>query len=135
MPLDAPPPMPPPPTAGEPMAPPSNVDALGDLASGGTIAPDDRLENMRMIGEIVMKILQTSQAMGDQATAQAMGKVIADLTDAGQGLMQGLMAGPMASNGLGAPPPPGGPASMRPPMLSPVSQPPTPMQRPPGPGF
>lgn len=127
MPIDAPPPMgPPPPSAGGPPPPdPTQVGALSDMAGmGAGGGPMDMVTTLRMAAEFLSKAAQQAQAQGDMPTATQLAQALNSVTTVAQTLLQGQLAGPMAGNGMGAPPPPGpAPASM-PGMSSPNQGPP-----------
>src|SRR5262245_24693520 len=107
MPLDAPPPLPPPRMAGPPgppgpppamgpePAPLSNAEALGPLAAGA--APGmDIVGNLRMAGDLIAQTAQMAQMMGDQATTMQLAQILDQITQLGMQQLQGPMAGPMA---------------------------------------
>jgi hypothetical protein len=83
-----------------------------------------------MASEFVLKAAQLAQQQGDQASTAQLAQVMSQMTDIVAAQQQGLAMGPMASNAMGAPPPPGGPAAASPMVGSPASQPPTPMMLP-----
>jgi hypothetical protein len=85
----------------------------------------DVVSTLRMAAEFASQAAQQMQAQGDMATAAQVAQALNILTTAAQALLQGPMAGPMAGNGMGAPPPPG---VMAPPgMTSPSSATPAPL--------
>jgi hypothetical protein len=72
-----------------------------------------------------------AQMQGDQASTAQLAQIMSQLTDLAASQMQGMGMGPMASNGMGAPPPPGMmPAANAPRMASPAASMPTPMMLP-----
>lgn len=115
MPLDAPPPLgPPPPTAGGPPSGAPQVDALSDMAGMGPGGGGmDMVSTLRMAAEFLSKAAQMAQGQGDMPTATQLAQALNQVTTVAQTILQGQLAGPMAGNGMGAPPPPGPPpASM-----------------------
>ena len=120
MPLEAPPPMgPPPPTAGGPPPPdPTQVEALSGMA-GMDAGGMDMIGTLRMAAEFLSKAAQMAQGAGDMQTATQLAQAVNTVTTVAQTHLQGQLAGPMAGNGMGAPPPPGPAPAARPGMASP----------------
>jgi hypothetical protein len=108
MPMDAPPPMgPPPPTAGMPPAPgPTQVDALSTMA-GMPTGGMDVVSTLRLAAEYLAQAAQMAQSQGDMPTAAQLAQALNTVTTVAQTQLQGPLAGPMAANGMGAPPMPG----------------------------
>jgi hypothetical protein len=130
MPLDAPPPIgpppglppggPPPPSAGGLPSDAPQMDALSGMAGMG-MGGMDGVSLVRMAAEWLSKAAQFFQAQGDMASAAQLAQALSQVTSVGQSQLQGQMAGAMAGNGMGAPPPPGVSAASLPGMAAPAS--------------
>jgi len=84
----------------------------------------DVVSTLRMAAEFLSQAAQQAQGSGDMATATQLAQALNTVTTVAQTLLQGQLAGPMAANGMGAPPPPGPTAP--PGMTSPIPNTPVP---------